>query len=568
MRYTGVLGAPGVGLGRIRWVGDPGPSDVDGGNGDAGAGLSSGVGGGTGLPDTSPPPGTSPYGALAGGASAGGASPDGALTGGASPDGTSAGGGLGAVFDVVAARLRKRAEALRADGHAEPADIVETMALIADDPDLRAAAATELSAGRPPAEAVTAAASTYADLLAALPDPTLAGRAADVRQVGRRVVAVLRGDPGATVDGPVILAGHEVGADDLLEVADDLAGAVSQLGGPNAHVAIVARALGVPLVFGVTPDAADGVPAVLDGPTLVVAPTDEQRHAALDAMRGARRHRAGLAAGRALPAVTRDGQAITLLANVATAEESRAAVAAGAEGAGLVRTELPFLTAAGWPDESAHAAALRPVLEPLAGRVATVRTLDFAPDKLPPFLSGRSYPGQPPPDALAAQLRAIVAAGAATRLRVMLPMVQSAAQVREARALLPQAVSLGAMVETAAAVAAVDEIAAAADFLSIGTNDLTGSLLGLDRLDPALTPARAAEPVVLRAIAATVAAGARHGRPVSVCGDAAADPHAVPPLLGVGCRILSVAPSALDAVRAQIRDLDTAECAATATALL
>jgi phosphoenolpyruvate-protein kinase (PTS system EI component) len=476
--------------------------------------------------------------------------------------------GLLAAFDVVAARLRKRADALRADGHGEPADIVATMALIADDPDLRGAATAELAAGRAPAEAVTAAASTYADLLAALPDPTLAGRAADVRQVGRRVVAVLHGDPGATVEGPVILAGRELGADDLLEVADDLGGAVSQLGGPNAHVAIVARALGVPLAFGVTPDAADGVPAVLDGATLILDPTAEQEQAAREAMRAAAQHRADLAAGRTLPAVTRDGQTITLLANVATAEESRAAVTAGAEGAGLVRTELPFLTAPDWPGEAAHLAALRPVLGPLAGLTATVRTLDFAPDKLPPFLNGRSYPGQPPPEALAAQLSAIVTAAAETRLRVMLPMVQSAAHLHEARALLPGGVPLGAMVETAAAVEAIDDIAAAADFLSLGTNDLSASLLGLGRLDPALTPSRAADPPVLRAIAATVAAGERHGRPVSVCGDAAADPHAIPLLLGVGCRILSVAPSALDAVRAQIRTLDTAECTAAAAALL
>ncbi|BCB88437.1 hypothetical protein Psuf_057500 [Phytohabitans suffuscus] len=386
--------------------------------------------------------------------------------------------------------------------------------------------------------------------------------------MGRRVVAVLRGDPAATVDGPVVLAGHELGADDLLEVADDLAGAVSQLGGPNAHVAIVARALGVPLLFGVTPEAADGVPAVLDGDTLIVEPTPEQERAARTAVRAAARRRAALAAGRTLPAVTRDGHTVTLLANVATAEESRAAVAAGAEGAGLVRTELPFLTARGWPGEAAHAAALGPVLGPLAGLVATVRTLDFAPDKLPPFLRGQAYAGEPPRDALAAQLRAVAAAGAGTRLRVMLPMVRSAAQVERARELLPAAVPFGAMVETGAAVEAVDEIAAAADFLSIGTNDLTASLLGLGRLDPALTPARAADPPVLRAIAATVAAGRRHGRPVSVCGDAAADPHAIPLLVGVGCRILSVAPSALDAVRAQLRELDTAECAGAAARIV
>jgi phosphoenolpyruvate-protein kinase (PTS system EI component) len=465
-----------------------------------------------------------------------------------------------AALDEVAARLRARASALRSDGLDEPADIAETMALIADDPDLRDTAVAEVRAGQPADRALTAAAERYAAVLGALPDPTLAERATDVRQVGRRAARVLRGGAPSTLEGPLVLVGRELGADDLLDAPDQVAGAVSLLGGPNAHVAIVARALGVPLVFGLELEAPDGALAIVDGATVVVAPTDSEQDTARTAMRAAAERRAVLAAGRGLPATTRDGRAVTLLANVGTPDESIAAVAAGAAGAGLVRTELPFLAATGWPSEVDHAAALRPVLAPLAGRVATVRTLDFGGDKLPPFLSGQSRRGVAlllaEPDALAAQLRAIRLAGADTSLRIMLPLVESAEQVQRCRELLAaSAVPLGAMIELPSAVDAIDEIAEAADFLSIGTNDLSASLLGLDRRDPRLTPASTTEPVVLGAIAAVVAAGQRHSTPVSVCGDAAADPSVVPLLIGLGCTVLSVAPSALDEVRALVRAL-------------
>ncbi|MEH1126027.1 putative PEP-binding protein [Micromonospora sp. CPCC 206061] len=477
-----------------------------------------------------------------------------------------AGGGLAGpgdvlgAFDAVAARLRARAEALRGDGLDEPADIAETMALIADDPDLREAAVAEVRAGQPADTAARVAAERYATMLATLPDPALAERATDVRQVGRRAVAVLQGGVASTVEGPLVLVGRELGADDLLDAPDEVAGAVSLLGGPNAHVAIVARALGVPLVFGLDLDAPDGALAIVDGASLIVGPSDGERDAALAAMRAAGERRAALAVERELPAATRDGRAITLLANVSTPDEAAAAVAAGAAGAGLVRTELPFLAATAWPTEADHVAALRPVLAPLAGRVATVRTLDFGGDKLPPFLDGQSLRGVAlslsAPDALAAQLRAIRLAGADTSLRVMLPLVESAEQVRGCRELLASpSVPLGAMIELPSAIDAIEAIAEAADFLSIGSNDLSASLLGLDRRDPRLTPASAAEPAVLQAIAAVVAAGGRHGKPVSVCGDAAADPSVAPLLIGLGCTVLSVAPSALDEVRALIRML-------------
>ncbi len=478
-----------------------------------------------------------------------------------------------AAFDAVAARLRCTAQAMRARGdNGTPADILEATALIADDPDLRAAAVAAVESGVPADRAVADAAERYAAVLAALPDPTLAARAADVRQVGRRVVQQLRAEGGGgNGPEPVILVAEELGADDLLEPAMVVAGAVSRLGGPTAHVAIVARALGVPLLFGVSvPSATEGRPAVLDTvtATLTIDPPAHRLEAARRSEAAARERRQALAGQRDLPAVTRDGVPVTLLVNVSTAADAVAGLAAGAQGAGLVRTEVAFLSARGWPTRAEHAAALRPVLAALSGHPATVRTLDFAPDKLPPFLWGTSSRHRglelmlATPHSLADQFAAILDEADGAGLRIMIPMVTTVAQLERCRELLTAAAAergvpappLGAMIELPEAVAAVDELATAADFLSLGSNDLTAALLGLDRRDPALTPARIADPTVLAAVVAVVRAARRHERDVSVCGDAAGDPALVPLLLGAGCRTLSMAPTALDEVRAAVRD--------------
>jgi phosphoenolpyruvate-protein kinase (PTS system EI component) len=262
---------------------------------------------------------------------------------------------------------------------------------------------------------------------------------------------------------------------------------------------------------------------------------------------------------------------VAVLANVASATESDLAVRMAAPGIGLLRTEMPFLGARYWPTYEQHLAELTAVLRPLAGRPVTVRTLDFAEDKLPPFLrDGRGVPLGPAlplllaePEAFGAQLRAIVEAGRRcdVRVSIMIPMVDSVATLERCRALVEHAAALamlapppvGAMVELAEAVARIDELAAASDFLSIGTNDLTASILGLGRRDPLLTPMRIREPAVLAAIGRIVRAGRDHGRTVSVCGDAASDPDLVPALLDLGCRVLSVAPSMMDEVRAAVQ---------------
>ncbi len=494
---------------------------------------------------------------------------------------------VGEAFDAVATDLDRLARALRAAGQAESADIVDANRLIAEDPDLLDAALAAVAAGQGGVAAIEGAVEHYAALLAALADPTLAARATDVRAVGRRLLAHLAGtlaqQPAGRPSGPAVLVGREVAADDLLSAGTDAVGVVSVVGGPGGHTAIVARSLRVPVVFGVDPavlDAPDGTEVAVDGTGgfALLEPDRTVRAATLAATRRAAERDASLAVHRSQPPVTRDGHRVELLANVAGPVESAAALAAGAEGVGLVRTELPFLDADHWPTEAEHLTALEPVLAGWAGAPVTVRTLDFAADKLPPFLTGAGVGvgsgarglalllGQPA--AFAAQLRAIVRAGSGVEVRVLIPMVSTVDDVRTCRALLAAAASdegappppLGAMVELPGAVARVGELAVEADFFSIGSNDLTASLLGLSRRDPALTPSLAAEPVVLRAIADTVAAARARDLSVSVCGDAAAEPSVLPLLVGLGVTALSVAPGALDEVRAALHGLDFAEC--------
>jgi phosphoenolpyruvate-protein kinase (PTS system EI component) len=250
---------------------------------------------------------------------------------------------------------------------------------------------------------------------------------------------------------------------------------------------------------------------------------------------------------------------VRILANAAGSADVRVALAAGAEGVGLLRTELAFLDAASWPTEDEHRAVLAPVLEALRGRTATVRVLDFGGDKTPPFLRGTSARGiallRSAPDALAAQLRAIEAAGAGTDLRVLLPLVQGPEDVRAVRELVP-GLTIGAMLETVQAIDAADEIAAAADFVSIGTNDLTADVLGADRFAPGATATH--DPRVVRALARAGEAAAAHGRILEVCGEAASDPRMIALLIGVGVNELSVGAARVGETWERVGGLDSA----------
>ena len=478
-----------------------------------------------------------------------------------------------AAFEAAAGRLDDLAGSLRRDGATSSADILSTEAQIARDPAFVDEAVGLLSGpdAVPAGDAVTRVAERHATLMEGLASADLRERAADIRQVGRMVGDELAGRvPPTPPAGRFVLLAHEVTAPDLLTYAGQLAGAVSVLGGAGSHASIVARSLGVPLVVGVDPaviDAADGLPVLVDGGAgdVVVAP-DDTTTAAVRA-RTVEQSEDELRAARALPATTTDGVEVTLLANVSSTTEARRALDAGAEGVGLLRTELPFLDATGWPSEREHDEALRPVLEVLRGRPVVVRLLDFTSDKTPPFLAGHQAASSltlllEHEDALDGQLRALLRNGRDTDLRVMLPMVtrpEELVVVRDRLARAADAVGsdrlpvVGAMLELPVAIDRLTELADVADFFSLGTNDLTASTLGLDRTDPRLTPAAAADPRVLRLVERAVLVSCSAGRPLSLCGDAAADPVAFPLLLGAGVRAFSVAPSRLDRLRALVR---------------
>jgi phosphoenolpyruvate-protein kinase (PTS system EI component) len=253
-----------------------------------------------------------------------------------------------------------------------------------------------------------------------------------------------------------------------------------------------------------------------------------------------------------------------------------------ADGVGLLRTELAFLEARAWPTENDHVAALEPLLALLHGFVATVRVLDFGSDKTPPFLAGIQTRGiellLAHPDALSSQLRAILRLAGGLDLRLLLPLVESADQVRAVRRLLqvaaadvgwtPELPPVGAMVETPLAAERAHEIALEADFLSIGTNDLVQYTLGLDRMQPLATAHSAADPRVLSLIARTVEAAHEAGLTVEVCGEAASVPDVATLFVGLGVDELSVAPARIDELRTTVRVTSASDAAAAAAASL
>jgi phosphoenolpyruvate-protein kinase (PTS system EI component) len=482
-------------------------------------------------------------------------------------------------FAAVAAEREALAAKLRAAGREEEAQIVSVAALIASDAVLTAAAVSALGAESDAAQAVTQAAADQAAVIAAIPDPRLAQRAGDVREVAAAVLEHLADQVRSRPAGQFILVRRDVAAAELIELAEHgLVGAVSIAGGASSHAAIIARGLGIPMITGVHPAA-------------LTEPTGER--ALLDARAGQLAVGAGSATwpghrrpspasqgtpDRALTvngyATTADGQQVTILCNVASATETRAGLAAGAAGVGLLRTEISFTSWPDWPDESDHLARLTPILELLGGRTATVRLLDFSGDKIPPFL-----PCGPPgaglsalldhPAALDHQLRAALSAGRKTDLAILIPMVSEPTQIKRVRAAVRDAADraglasprTGIMVELANTAADAARFAAEADFFSIGTNDLAAQVLGLARLSQQARPGLSADPRVLGLVESVVSAAGAAGIGVSVCGDAAADPLVLPLLIGLGVRTVSIPAATVGQVAATIAGLDAGACA-------
>jgi phosphoenolpyruvate-protein phosphotransferase len=476
-----------------------------------------------------------------------------------------------AALDAVAAELARGADRYREAGLEDEADILETNQLIVEDLSLRVEI-EKLVSELGPAESLRQAIARHAELLAALPDPMLAARATDVRQLGVRAMRALAGTTMPSPNEGSALIARDLGPADVADLRLEeglVVGLALADGAATSHAAIMARAFGVPMAVGLGEDLfsiPDGETVIVDGEegALVVAPSTSRLLSAEAAVSRRRKLSKERAAVRGLPAVTRDGRIVSLLCNASTATEVTAGLEAGAEGVGLLRTELAFLEASAWPTEEEHFAVLSPALAFLRGRVATVRTLDFGADKTPPFLAGTTDRGLTlmlsHPAELEQQLRAIVRAAKGIELRILLPLVETAEQVRSVRTLLGNPdVSVGAMIETPSAARRAAEIAEESDFLSIGTNDLVQYTLDLDRERPVASAATAAEPIVLRLIAQVVAAAHAAGKTVEVCGEAAGETAVAALLIGLGVDELSVAPARLDELRETVRRLSFSE---------
>ncbi|MFL5962826.1 MAG: putative PEP-binding protein [Gaiellaceae bacterium] len=478
-----------------------------------------------------------------------------------------------AALTRIADELGRTADRLGSQGRAIQAEIIEANRMMAEDPSLLAEVA-ELAGSLPAAAALRAATERRADLLAALEDPLLAARAADVRELGRRAVRALSGVGAAEPPPePSIVVARELGPAELVDLRLEeglVLGIALAEGAATSHAAIMARALGVPMVAGLGDDVlrvTAGEVLIVDGTegTAVLSPGSDARlrFEAVTARDATERRR--LAAGRGRPAVTAQGRKIRLLANASTPAEAAAALDCAAEGLGLVRTELAFLDASDWPTAEQHRDALVSTLSLFIDRVVTVRTLDFGADKTPSFLRGRGGRGVAltleHEDALEAQLVGILRAGAGTRLRVMLPLVESPVQVSAVRRLLRRAATtagcplprLGAMIETPAGAMRSHELALVSDFFSIGTNDLVATTLGLDREQREASPLTAADPAVVELMRRTIDAAHEAGITVEICGEAAGEPELTALLVALGVDELSVSPARLDAVREAIR---------------
>jgi phosphoenolpyruvate-protein kinase (PTS system EI component) len=520
-----------------------------------------------------------------------------------------------AAFAAVAAERSALAERLRAAGRGSEAEIIAIGALIAGDPSLSAPAIAAMRDGADAATAVRAATEGHAAAMEKLDNPELAERAGDIRQIASAVLERLRRgnaavgqDADAGTDASdFILVRREVSPSDLIESAEEgLVGAVSVAGGASSHAAIVARGLGIPMIAGASPEVlalSPGLTAVLDADSgeLVVGPIEVS-----DAKRAARarRHRRPreMADDQRLagPPRTADGHQVVVLCNVASAVETRRGLAAGAAGVGLLRTELPFTQATDWPTLAQDRGQLGPILELLADRTAVVRLLDFSGDKIPPFLAvqaGAQAGGEAGgeaglegrgeveaevslpagaglaallahPSALADQLSAMLETGRDARLAVLIPMVSSLREVSRVREVLTETAAalgaatppLGIMVELESTAANAAAFAGAVDFFSIGTNDLTGDVLGLGRRDQAAGPALAAHPRVLALVKGVAKAGREAGISVSVCGDSAADARVLPLLIGAGVRTVSVPAARVSTVRSWISNLNSLAC--------
>ncbi len=423
-------------------------------------------------------------------------------------------------------------------------------------------------------------------MLSSLPDEYLRARSADIQDVGHRLVLLLSGkqafDPTLVKSGSVVVA-DELTPSDTIQLPEGIVAMVTKRGSKTGHAAIMARTLGIPMVVGLGEDLEsvhDADVLIVNGSAgqLVVNPDANEQHIAMQAVAADKELKERAMAFANKPAMTKDGHRIQVFANIGGLKDVKKALAHGAEGVGLFRTEFLYLENIQWPTEDEQFTAYREVVEAFSGNPVVIRTLDIGGDKeLPytdfakeenPFLGHRAIRFcLANKDIFKTQLRALLRASVYGDLWIMFPMIENVAEILAAKQLLSECrqelaqknmavkddIKVGIMIEIPAAAVMADILAKYVDFMSIGTNDLTQYTLAADRGNELVAPLYdAVHPAVLRLIAQTCKAANDAGIVVGMCGELAGDATMTEVLLGLGLKELSMSASMVPAVKERL----------------
>ena len=486
-----------------------------------------------------------------------------------------------------AAQLERLAERGLKTAGEEAALLFETHAMLAEDEDFAGAILESIRRGFSAEHAVQTAGEQFAARLAAMEDPYMQARAADIRDVARRLVNNLTGaeESGVDSDVPVILAADDLAPSETIRLdRSKILAFATRFGSASSHTAILARSMDIPAVCGLGKELKEefsGRTVCIDGETgqLIIDPDASAMAAAAQKQQLQQRTRRQLAAMIGQEDVTPDGQRIDICCNISAPEDVRAVLENDGRGVGLFRSEFLYLAGEDFPGEEAQFQAYRRVAEAMNGRRVVIRTLDAGADKQADYF-GMQKEENPAlgiravrfclnrPEIFRPQLRALYRASAFGKIAILFPMIASVWEVRECSRLCRQTMAeldaegisynrnteLGAMIETPASALIADALANEVDFFSVGTNDLTQYILACDR--QCSDPGRFYDPhhpAVLRALKMAADAAHAAGIWIGVCGELAADPEMLPTFLSLGIDELSVTPSAVLPLRMQLR---------------